>query len=112
MRRWKNSTKMMIGMVMMTAAAAIDPVGAVNCELPVKKPMAAGTVRARVVDVSEMAKRKSFQQKMNTRIAVVNIPGAASGAMTFVKAWNGVAPSILAAFSSSHGISRKNADNV
>jgi hypothetical protein len=30
MRRWKNSTKMMIGMVMMTAAAEMDPVGAVN----------------------------------------------------------------------------------
>ena len=27
MRRWKSSTKMMIGMVMITAAAAIDPVG-------------------------------------------------------------------------------------
>ena len=74
--------------------------------------MAAGTVRARVVDVSEMANRKSFQQKMNTRIAVVNMPGAASGAITLVNAWNGVAPSILAAFSSSHGISRKNADSV
>ncbi len=32
--------------------------------------------------------------------------------MTLMKAWNGVAPSILAAFSSSHGISRKNADRV
>ena len=83
-----------------------------NCELPVKNPMAAGTVRARVVEVSEMANRKSFQQRMNTRIAVVNMPGAASGAMTLVNAWNGVAPSILAAFSSSHGISRKKADSV
>src|SRR5438067_1190825 len=112
MRRWKNSTNTMMGMVMVTAAAAMDPVGDSNCELPVKKPMAAGTVRARVVDVSEMAKRKSFQQKMKTRMAVVNIPGAASGAMTLVKAWSGVAPSILAAFSSSHGISRKKADSV
>src|SRR5437764_6444772 len=111
MRRWKNSTKTMIGMVMTTAAAAIDPVGAVNCELPLKKPMAAGTVRARVVEVSEIAKRKSFQHRMNTRIAVVNIPGAARGAMTFVNAWKGVAPSILAAFSSSHGISRKKAES-
>src|SRR3954447_11769663 len=112
MRRWKNRTKRMIGIVMMTAAAAIDPVGAVNCELPLKNPIAAGTVRAFVVDVREMAKRKSFQQRMNTRIAVVNMPGAARGAMTFVNAWNGVAPSIFAAFSSSHGISRKNAESV
>ena len=49
---------------------------------------------------------------MNTRIAVVNMPGAASGAITLRNAWNGVAPSIFAAFSSSHGISRKNADSV
>ena len=55
---------------------------------------------------------KSFQAKMKTRIAVVNTPGAASGAMTFVNAWNGVAPSICAACSSSHGISLKNADSV
>ena len=83
-----------------------------NCELPVKKPMAAGTVRARLVDVSEMANRKSFQQKMNTRIAVVNMPGRGQRGDDLGNAWNGVAPSILAAFSSSHGISRKNADSV
>src|SRR6478609_8060616 len=112
MRRWKSRTNTMIGMVMITDAAAMDPVGAVNCELPLKSPMAAGTVRARVVEVSEMAYRKSFQHRMNTRMAVVNMPGAASGAMTLVNAWKGVAPSILAAFSSSHGISRKKADSV
>ena len=49
---------------------------------------------------------------MKTRIAVVNTPGMASGAITWRNAWYGVAPSILAAFSSSHGISRKNADRV
>src|ERR1039458_3112232 len=108
-RRWKNSTKMMIGMVITTAAAAIGPVGAVNWELPLKKPSAAGAVRALIVEVNEIAKMKSFQQNRNTRIAVVTMPGAASGAMTLVKAWNGVAPSIFAAFSSSHGISRKKA---
>ena len=62
--------------------------------------------------MSEIANRKSFQQKMNTRIAVVKTPGAASGTMTLRNAWNGVAPSIFAAFSSSQGISRKNADSV
>ena len=45
-------------------------------------------------------------------MAVVTMPGAASGAITLVNAWNGVAPSILAAFSSSHGISRKKADRM
>ncbi len=47
-----------------------------------KNDSAAGTVRDRSVEVSEIANRKSFQQKMNTRIAVVNTPGAASGAIT------------------------------
>src|SRR5205823_1607264 len=51
MRRWKNSTNTMIGIVMTTAAAAMEPVGASNWELPVKKAIAAGTVRDRVVDV-------------------------------------------------------------
>ena len=69
-------------MVMTTAAAEIAPVGSSNCEAPVKNDSAAGTVRDRSVEVSEIANRKSFQQKMNTRIAVVNTPGAASGAIT------------------------------
>ena len=48
MRRWKMSTMMMIGIVMITAAAAIEPVGCWNCDAPVKNAIAAGTV-ARVV---------------------------------------------------------------
>src|SRR6202044_3464485 len=111
-RRWKNSTKMMIGMVMTTAAAAMGPVGTVNCELPLKYSMAAGAARELIVEVNEIANRKSFQQARKTRIAVVTMPGAASGAITLTNAWNGVAPSTLAAFSSSHGISRKNADRT
>ncbi len=43
---------------------------------------------------------------------MVKMPGAASGAITLRKAWNGVAPSTWAACSSSHGISRKNDDRV
>src|SRR5829696_1387326 len=112
MRRWKTSTMMMIGMVTTTAAAAMDPVGCSNWESPEKNARAAGTVRARSVDVSVMANRKSFQAKMNTRMAEVNTPGAASGAITLRKAWNGVAPSTRAALSRSHGISRKKADSV
>ena len=83
-----------------------------NCDAPVKNASAAGTVRASSVDVSVIANRKSFQAKMKTRIAAVNMPGAASGTMTLRNAWNGVAPSTWAACSSSHGISRKNADSV
>src|ERR671931_504906 len=102
----------MIGIVTTIAAAAIDPVGWLNCEAPGNSAIAAGTVWAAVVEVSEKAKRKSFQAKMKTRIAVVNIPGAASGAMTLRNACAGVAPSTCAACSRSHGISRKKADRV
>src|SRR5207302_6946877 len=103
---------MMIGTVTTIAAAAIDPVGCWNSDAPLKKASAAGTDRALSVDVSEIAKRKSFQAKMNTRMAVVKTPGAASGAITLVKAWKGVAPSIWAACSSSQGMSRKKAERV
>src|SRR5215216_5405327 len=56
-----------------------------------------------------LAKRNSFQAKMNVRIAVVNTPGAASGTITFRKACIVVAPSTLAASSRSRGSSLKNA---
>src|SRR3954453_21916798 len=102
----------MIGIVTTIAAAAMAPVGCWNWDAAVKKLSAAGTVRLRSVDVSVMEKTKSFQAKKNTRIAEVNTPGAASGTMTLRNAWNGVAPSTPAACSSSHGISRKNADSV
>src|SRR6185312_3857612 len=112
MRRWKKRTNRMIGTVITTAAAQIAPVGSSNCDAPVKNDSAAGTVRDRSVEVSEMANRKSFQQKMKTRIAVVNRPGAASGAITRRNACAWVAPSIFAAFSRSQGICLKNADSV
>src|SRR6059058_2442484 len=86
MRRWKNRTMMMMGTVTTTAAAAIDPVGCVNCDAPGNCEIAAGTVCAFEVDVSDTANTKSFQAKMKTRIAVVKTPGAASGAITLVNA--------------------------
>ena len=79
----------MIGIVTTTAAAAIEPVGSVKVDSPVKKASAAGTVREASDEVSEIAKTKSFQQKMKTRIAAVKTPGAASGRITLRKAWNG-----------------------
>src|ERR1700683_3089563 len=112
MRRWKNSTKTRIGRVMITAAAAMLPMGFSNDELPVKKAMAAGTVRELLVEVNEMAKRKSFQQNRNTRIDAVTRPGMARGAMTRTKDCSGVAPSISAARSRSRGISRKNEERM
>jgi hypothetical protein len=43
----------MMGTVTTIAAAAIDPVGWLNCEAPGNSAMAAGTVCAAVVEVSE-----------------------------------------------------------
>src|SRR6185503_3838117 len=63
-------------------------------------------------EVNGIANKKSFQQKKNVRIAVVNTPGAASGTMTLRNACHAVAPSTWAACSISHGICRKNADMV
>src|SRR3954466_11528591 len=102
----------MIGIVTMTAAAAIEPIGVWNCDAPGNDEIAAGTVCAWFVDVRDTAKMKSFHAKMKTRMAVMNTPGAASGTITFWKAWNGVAPSTCAACSSSHGISRKNDEST
>ena len=65
----------MIGTVTRDAAAAMFPFGAVNCDSPVKNASAAGTVCApSFEDVSVIANRKSFQQKMKTRIAAVFDP--------------------------------------
>src|SRR3954451_12722668 len=86
MRLWKNRTMMMMGIVTTIAAAAIAPVGCWKVDAPGNCEIAAGTVCALFVEVSEKAKTKSFQAKMNTRFAVVKTPGAASGAMIFVKA--------------------------
>src|SRR5450755_3459460 len=102
----------MTGTVTTTAAAVMSPIGWVNWDAPGNCAMAAGTVCAALVEVSEMAKMKSFQQMRNTMMNVVTIPGMASGAITLRNAWKGVAPSTSAACSSSHGISRKNAERV
>src|SRR3954463_11556976 len=75
MRRWNTSTRMTTGIVTTTEAAMMAVTGDWNWEAPVKKDKAAGTVRARFVDVREMASRNSFQQKKNVRIAVLNTPG-------------------------------------
>ena len=66
---------MTIGMVTTTEAAMIAVTGDWNCDEPVKNDSAAGTVRARSVEVSEAASRNSFQQKKKVRIAVVNDAG-------------------------------------
>src|ERR1700736_4112704 len=109
-RRWNTSTTMMMGMVTTMAPAAMAVVGCWNCEAPVKKASAAGTVRARLVEVSVMENAKSSQAAKKAMMAVVKTPGAASGTIALVNACHAVAPSTCAACSISQGISRKNAD--
>src|SRR5438874_10712645 len=92
-RRWKSNTSSIIGTVTTTAAAHTSPIGSVNCDTPGNCEIAAGTVSAAVVEVSEVANTKSFQQMMNTMMNVVASPGIASGTITLRNAWNGVAPS-------------------
>src|SRR6187402_4005206 len=103
---------MMIGTVTTTEAVASCPYGGLNGSGPTKYDSCAGTVRERVVDVSERASTNSFQAKKKVRIAAVKTPGAASGTITLRKACHDVAPSTWAACSISHGICRKNADIV
>src|SRR5262245_33998241 len=112
MRRWNIRTSMTTGMVTTTEAAITYGTADWNIDAPWKNASAAGTVRALLVEVSEIANRKSFQQKKKVRIAVVNTPGVASGMMTLRNACHWVAPSTWAAYSISHGICRKNADMV
>src|SRR5690606_16579863 len=102
---------MTTGMVTMTAAAEMAPVGCSNWLAPVKKASAAGTVLA-FSEVSEMAKTKSFQAVKNVMIAVVNTPGAARGTITLRNASQLVAPSTWAACSISQGICWKNAEST
>ena len=99
-------------MVTTTEAVASWAYGGLNGSGPTKNDSCAGTVRAAVVEVSEIASTNSFQAKKNVRIAAVNTPGAASGTITLRNACHEVAPSTWAACSISHGISRKNADSV
>ena len=58
-------------------AAAISPQGI--SWIPGKRAMATGMVLEAVVDVKVRANKNSFQEKMNTKMAVAEIPGAHRG---------------------------------
>ena len=74
----------MTGMVTTTEAVASWEYGGLNGSGPTKYESCAGTVRAAVVEVSEIASTNSFQAKKKVRIAAVNTPGAASGTIVEV----------------------------
>ena len=71
--------------------------------------IATGAVCMSGLFVIVRAIRNSFQAAMKVMIAVVKMPGAASGMITLRNAWPRVQPSTIAACSSSSGICRKNA---
>ena len=70
-----------------TEAAAIEPAGKSNCELPVKNAIAAGTGRALADAVSVIANRNSFHTKMNASSPAVTRPGAARGRTILRNDW-------------------------
>jgi len=89
MRRWNTSTMMTSGTVMMTPAAIWEPNGVLNCEAPVNfdSKTVAGSIFGSLIMVT--ATRHSFHAPMKTMIAVVKMPGAASGRMILRKACAG-----------------------
>ena len=77
---------------------------------PVAEGSTAGDALRNSVDLSRTVERLGFHRHWVAEHH--NTPGIASGRITLVNACRGVAPSIWAACSSSHGISLKNADSV
>ena len=71
---------------MMTPAAIWEPKGVLNWESPVNfdSSTVAGCIEGLMIIVT--ATRNSFQAPMKMMMAVVKIPGAASGRMTLRKA--------------------------
>ena len=96
------------GIVMMTPAAICVPNGVLNCEDPVNfdSITVAGCIFGSLIIVT--ATRNSFHAPMKTMMAVVKIPGVASGRMILRNACGGVQPSTMADCSSSSGICLKN----
>jgi hypothetical protein len=76
---WNAKANMMIGMVTTSEAAAISPQG-ISCR-PGKRAIPTGIVLEAIVEVKVRAKRNSFQEKMNTNIAVAKSPGVDKGKM-------------------------------
>ena len=99
------STSTATGAVATIAAASTWPQGTWYC--PRNSAIATGTVCRSGPSVNDSAKRNSFQLYTNVRMAVAASPGKASGTITSRKARNRLAPSTIAASSSSAGSWRK-----
>jgi hypothetical protein len=70
---------MTIGIVTTTEAAAISPHG--TSWTPGKRAIPTGIVLEATVEVNVRAKRNSFHEKINTKIAVAKRPGVDKGKM-------------------------------
>src|SRR4051812_34679469 len=82
----------------------IFPQGSSNCEAPLMKAIATGTVREWSVMVNVKANKNSFQAKMKDSSPVVTKDGASSGRKTLKIIASGLAPSMIAASSRLLGI--------
>src|SRR5205823_3150481 len=91
-RRWNSSTAMTSGMVTTTPAAIWVPNGWSNAYCPVNCDTITFAVLNSFLLITLTAMMNSFHAAMNTRIAVVNTPGAASGRITLRNACAGVQP--------------------
>lgn len=80
-RLWKINTKITMGMVTITVAALISPQGTEYSLWYMEIPT--GTVLHTSSLLMVKANKYSFHAAMNTRIAVVKIPGVASGKIIF-----------------------------
>lgn len=76
--------------------------------MPTNRARATGRVASSGVLTSTSAKKNSFQAEMKENSAVATMPGASSGKTTRRSTWSRVAPSTLAASSSSRGMLRTN----
>src|SRR5918998_4784599 len=89
-RRWKINTAISNGTVTITPAAMMVPYGVSNPVVPVNLLIATVAVCLSADGRNVRASRNSFQDPMNTMIAVVETPGAASGRDTLRNATPGV----------------------
>jgi hypothetical protein len=96
-----------VGTVIITPAAMIMPQSTI---VALKRSLTpTGSVFSSSDVISTSAKRKSFQARMNVKIAAAISPGRASGSTTYHTVRPLPAPSTRAASSSSSGIDWKNA---
>src|SRR5262249_20395667 len=100
-----NRKKRQAGISASTPAAIICPKSTENFETKVSSPT--GKVDESLLEMSISANKSSLQAAVKTKPSVAAMPGGVSGSTIGRNAMNWVAPSILAASSSSYGMPSK-----